>query len=152
MPPASPDSAVTARSLSQLSMKYVQAKRKRDWLALWAPDAKIEDPVGESPLDPVGRGHSGIAAIEAFWDQNIAPNTLVFNVQKSHMPLGSNEVCNVGQITTRVNAAHLSTVTDGVFVYRMDPSTKKLVSLRAFYEFDAMLKTSVRFPKEDARL
>ena len=39
-----------------------------------------------------------------------------------------------------------STVTNGVFVYRVNDQGK-IVSLRAFYQFDDMVKSTVRFPK-----
>ena len=40
-------------------MGAVAAGRKDDWLALFAPDAIVQDPVGPSRLDPDGRGHRG---------------------------------------------------------------------------------------------
>jgi hypothetical protein len=43
------------------------------WLALFAADAVVQDPVGQSPLDPVGEGHRGHDAIGRFWDTVIAP-------------------------------------------------------------------------------
>ena len=40
-------------------MTAVAAGRKDEWLALFTPDAVVEDPVGPSPLDPEGKGHHG---------------------------------------------------------------------------------------------
>ncbi|KAH9261555.1 hypothetical protein BASA81_000211 [Batrachochytrium salamandrivorans] len=97
-----------AQIASQNSMKAVMKKRKQDWVALFAPDACIEDPVGISPLDPTGKGHIGTKAVEKFWDDNVAPNELVFNITQSLVPEGSNECCNVGQIITRVNQYKVS--------------------------------------------
>jgi steroid delta-isomerase len=136
-----------AQQAAQSSMKAVMRKRKEDWIALFHPNACIEDPVGRSPLDETGNGHRGLQAIERFWDTNIAPNELVFNVQTSIAPEGSNECCNIGQIITRVNQFKLTSVTNGVFVYRVDESSGKIVSLRAFYEYSKMAATTKPWPK-----
>lgn len=76
---------------SRKSMRAVMRKNKREWLALFARDACIEDPVGISPLDESGKGHVGMKAIERFWDENIAPNSFVFNIKESIAPEGSSE-------------------------------------------------------------
>ena len=127
-------------------MKAVMKKKKSDWLALFAPDACIEDPVGISPLDETGKGHVGPKAIEAFWDNNIAPNEFVFNIQHSYVPEGSSECCNVGQIITRVNQYKSTSVTNGVFIYRVN-NEGKVISLRAFYVFSDMASTTKPWPK-----
>ena len=38
--------------------------KKDEWLALYAEDAVVQDPVGVSPFDPTGEGHKGKAAID----------------------------------------------------------------------------------------
>ena len=86
--------------------------------------------MGVSPLDETGQGHRGRAAIERFWDNNIAPNSFVFNIQHSYEPEGGFEVCNVGQIVTRVPSIKATTVTNGVFVYRGQRSRAHSVSAR----------------------
>ena len=50
-----------ARLAGLNSVRNVKAKDKAAWLALFADDAVIEDPVGVSPLDPSGQGHRGKA-------------------------------------------------------------------------------------------
>lgn len=92
-------------------MKFVMKKQRSNWLALFADDACIEDPVGISPLDDSGKGHKGIKAVEKFWDTNIAPNEFVFNLKESIVPEGAFEVCNIGQIVTRVKDYKSTTVT-----------------------------------------
>ena len=52
-------SAHPAQSASIQSMRNVRAKKRDAWLALFAADAVVQDPVGQSPLDPVGEGHRG---------------------------------------------------------------------------------------------
>jgi steroid delta-isomerase len=121
-----------ARLASQRSMQAVKAKTKDAWLALFADDAKIEDPVGASPLDPEGKGHIGKDAIGAFWDQNIALNDIAFDIRHSYAC--GNEVANVGTITTTLPNG-MKALAEGVFVYKVD-AAGKLVSLRAFWEFE----------------
>ena len=87
----------TARELSQASMAAVEAKDKEAWLALFADDAVVEDPIGPSAFDPEGKGHRGIEAIAAFYDSVIAPNESIrFTISQSL--LCGDEVANVGVI------------------------------------------------------
>ena len=124
-----------ARLASQRSVQAVQAKTKEAWLALFADDALIEDPVGVSPIDREGRGQRGTAAISAFWDAQIAPNQIHFDVRESYA--AGSECANVGTITITMPNGMRARV-DGVFVYRVNDAGK-LVSMRAFWEFDRMM-------------
>ena len=121
-----------ARLASQRSMQAVKAKTKDAWLDLFADDAVIEDPIGVSPLDPEGKGQVGKAAIGAFWDQNIALNQIEFDIRHSYAC--GNEVANVGAITTTLPNG-MKAVAEGVFIYKVN-AAGKLVSLRAFWEFE----------------
>jgi steroid delta-isomerase len=124
-----------ARLASQRSMRAVEGHTKAAWLDLFADEAIIEDPVGVSPLDPTGNGQRGKAAISAFWDAHIAPNRIAFDIR--HSNAAGNEVANVGIITTTMPNG-MRAVAEGVFVYRVN-AAGKLVSLRAFWEFDQMI-------------
>ncbi len=121
-----------ARSASHRSMQAVRQKTRQAWIDLFADDAIIEDPVGVSPLDPEGKGHRGKAAIAAFWDANIAPNTIEFDIWHSYA-CGS-EVANVGKITTTMPNG-MQAVAEGVFMYKVN-AAGKLLSLRAFWELE----------------
>jgi len=55
-----------AAAVARKAMDAVQEKRRDDWLALFADDARIEDPVGHLP--EIG----GREALAQFWDQAIA--------------------------------------------------------------------------------
>lgn len=123
-----------ARAASHRSMQAVKAKNKDAWLALFADDAVVEDPVGVSPLDPEGRGHRGKAAIAAFWDANIGSNEIGFDIRESYA--AGDECANVGTITTAMPNGMKAAV-DGVFVYRVNVAGQ-LVSLRAFWEIEQM--------------
>src|SRR5690606_12302760 len=99
-----------------------------------AEDAVVEDPIGVSPMDPTGEGHHGLAAIEAFYDSVIAPNSVRFVIERSHA--AGNEVANVGTITTRMpdgTVVH----TDLVITYRVDDAGKVL-ALRAYWVLDKL--------------
>lgn len=113
-------------------MRAVETGDKDSWLALFADDAVIEDPIGVSALDPEGRGHRGLDAIAAFWDANIGPNTLRFDIHASHA--AGDEVANAGTITTTLPDGSQAVV-EGVFTYRVD-SDGRLVGLRAYWNFD----------------
>jgi ketosteroid isomerase-like protein len=121
----------TARELGQASMAAVKAKDRRAWLALFAEDAVVQDPVGPSMFDPEGIGHRGPEAIAAFYDNVIAPNESIgFTITNSF--LCGDEVANVGVIRITFEGGSAVEV-DGVYVYRRSPDDR-IASLRAFWE------------------
>ena len=127
-----------ARLASQRSIAAVQAKDKDGWLALFAEDAVVQDPVGKSFLDESGEGHRGHEAIGAFFDGNIAPvEEIRFELHDSFA--AGDEVANVATIHMTLPGGATSRC-EGVFVYRVREDGK-LVSLRAFWEVDRMMAT-----------
>ncbi len=134
--PSLPDDfpAHPARDASLASMRAVEAGDKAAWLSLFADDAVVEDPIGESPMDPEGLGHHGKEAIEAFYDSVIAPNQVRFVIERSHA--AGHEVANVGTITTRMpdgSVVH----TDLVATYRVDDDGH-VTALRAYWSIDEL--------------
>lgn len=127
-----------ARDASLRSYDAVCRKDKDAWLALFAEDGWIEDPVGVSMFDPDGRGHHGVDGRSAFWDLTIGTvERFVFEIDDSFA--AGSECVNVGTIrTTLPGGYHVDT--EGVFVYRVD-GDGRLVSLRAFWEFDRAMAT-----------
>ncbi len=120
-----------ARRASQRSMDAVGRQAKDEWLALFAEDAIVEDPVGPSHFSPDGAGHRGKQAIAAFWDASVAvTDRLEFAIHDS-FACGS-EVANVGVITATVGGG-MQMDSEGVFVYRVNEAGL-IVSLRAFWE------------------
>jgi hypothetical protein len=113
------------------------AKDKDAWLALFAADAIVEDPIGPSHFDPVGRGHRGRDEISAFWDMAIAPNTLEFNYVDTFQC--GNEEANVGNVV--ITTGGYQVTVEGVFTYKVDDAGK-LVALRAYWEVDRAAKTA----------
>jgi steroid Delta-isomerase len=81
------------------SREAAVARDKAAWLALFADDAVIEDPIGPSHFDPEGKGHRGKDAIAKFFDMAIAPSELTFNFEKTFQC--GNEEANVGSIVIR---------------------------------------------------
>jgi len=115
-------------------MAAVESRDREGWLALFAPEAVVEDPIGPSPFDPAGQGHRGAEAIAAFYDSVIAPNQVRFRITSSWA--AGDEVANVGTITTTMpdgTVVH----TDGVFTYRVG-GDGRLVALRAYWELDRL--------------
>jgi ketosteroid isomerase-like protein len=121
-----------ARDAAIQSISCIETGDRGGWLSLWHEDGLIEDPVGKSPLDPEGKGHRGIDALSLFFDRVIAPSELRFTIRQSFA--AGDECANVGTITTCTKDG-VVTRTELVMVYRVN-SDGKLVSLRAFWEFD----------------
>ncbi len=67
---------------NQKSILLAAEGNKDAWLALYAEDALLQDPVGISPLDPEGKGHHGKSAIEIFWDTIIAPANMTITIKQ----------------------------------------------------------------------
>jgi steroid Delta-isomerase len=127
---------VNARELARRSQAAVAAKDRTAWLALFADDAVVQDPIGPSPLDPGGTGHRGAAAIAAFYDTVIATaERITFEIESSY--LCGDEVADVGVIRTVLPGGRQVAVVRGVYTYRSN-GDGKLAALRAFWEFDAL--------------
>ncbi|MCW2600195.1 MAG: ketosteroid isomerase [Frankiales bacterium] len=127
-----------ARAMSQRSMDAVGARDKTAWLALWADNGWVEDPVGISFIDPTGLGHHGPEGRAAFWDANIGSTEAIrFDIHDSFAT--GDEVANVATIHITLPGG-TTTRCEGVFVYRLDEEGK-LLSLRAFWEMDRMMAT-----------
>ncbi len=128
------DSKHPARRAAWHSMDAVARGDKQAWLDNFADDGSIEDPVGKSIIDPAGEGHHGKAAIEQFWDKNIANARPMFCIQSS-IACG-NECANVGTLMIQFQNG-LVTKLYGVFVYRVNDAGKVL-SLRTYWEPEEM--------------
>jgi ketosteroid isomerase-like protein len=119
-------------------MDCVARHAKEEWLALFADDAVVQDPVGPSPFDETGEGHRGKDAIAAFWDATIATvERFEFLIDDSFAC--GDEVANVGTIVSHLPGGMVLR-TDGVFAYRVGPDGL-LRSLRAFWEWDRAMAT-----------
>jgi len=124
------------RELGIRSRAAVSAGDRDGWLALFADDAVVQDPIGPSPFDPEGTGHRGIEAIANFYDTVIASSEAIsFEILESY--LCGDEVADVGIIRTTLAGGTHQAVVHGVYTYRSD-GAGKIAALRAFWEFDAL--------------
>jgi len=116
-------------------MAAVEVHDREAWLALFDEGSVVQDPIGPSVFDPEGKGHRGLEAIAAFYDNVIAANeSIKFTIQQSF--LCGDEAANVGVI--RITFAGGSAVeVDGVYTYRCSPEGK-IAALRAYWEVDAV--------------
>jgi steroid Delta-isomerase len=128
-----------ARDAALRSYDAVCRKAKDEWLALFADDGWIEDPVGPSIFDEQGLGHHGRAGRSAFWDRTIA-NVARFVFEITDSFAAGHECANVGVIHTLLPNGY-QVDTEGVFIYRVDDDGK-LVSLRAIWEFQRAMGTA----------
>ncbi len=120
-----------AQEASYKSAEWAMAKNKESWLGLFADDAVVQDPVGESPLDPTGLGQKGKEAISKFWDMVIAPGEMDFRIQSSH-PAGD-ECANVVKLTNKMPGGIIINL-DMVVVYSANEEGK-ITSLKAYWEY-----------------
>jgi ketosteroid isomerase-like protein len=124
-----------ARDAGKQSMALTEGRDRDGWLALFADDAVVEDPVGPSMFDPEGKGHRGKAAITAFYDNVISTSEKIeFTIRDSY-ECGS-EVANVGHIRITLPGNQVGTVPI-VNIYKVNDAGE-LVSLRSFWEADKL--------------
>jgi steroid delta-isomerase len=134
-----------ARDAAFRSYEAVLRKDKEAWLANFADDGWIEDPVGPSMFDAEGKGHRGAEGRAHFWDITIG-TIARFEFEINDSFACANECANVGVIhTTLPNGYRAST--EGVFHYTVNDEGK-ILSLRAFWEMDRMIAT-VQAPPAD---
>lgn len=71
-------------SLAVLSPQAVAVHDKAAWLAIFADDSRIEDPVGSAPhIQATGSGYSGLEGpLGRFYETFIAPNDIQFHVDQ----------------------------------------------------------------------
>ncbi|MGV0747011.1 nuclear transport factor 2 family protein [Mycolicibacter heraklionensis] len=120
------------------SRDAVAARDKDAWLANFADDAIVQDPIGPSHFDPEGKGHRGRDEISAFWDKAIASTDKIeFNFSDTFQC--GDEEANTGNITITMGGHQI--VTEGVFTYRANEAGQ-LVALRAYWELDRAAKTA----------
>jgi steroid Delta-isomerase len=129
-----------AHEAGRRSREAVAARDKDAWLAVFAEDAIVEDPIGPSVFSPDGSGHRGREAIAAFWDKAIAPTESIEFVFGDSFACG-NEVAFTGLIRTRIGGQVIDA--EGVFTYRVD-AEGKIAALRAFWETDRAMQTMRR--------
>lgn len=133
-----PDSDHPARRAGQMSNALVAKGDKEGWLALFAPDAVIQDPVGPSFLDPTGEGHRGTAALSAFYDNYVGLITeFAFHITDSF----ANGPCcaNVARISTTMADGSTMQI-DCILIYTVDDDGL-ITSLRAHWEPERSLAT-----------
>ncbi len=105
-------------------MQAVERGAREEWVGLFAGDAVLEDPVGDSPA------LQGRDAIAAFWDGGIAAlDSVHFDVSRVHET--TKEAAVLADVTIRAGSA--SARYDAVIVYQLDEAGK-IVSLRAFWD------------------
>ena len=112
---------------------------REGWLALYADDAIVKDPVGKSPFDASGEGHRGKAGIAKFWDTVIGPSNLTINVH-TRIPSGSHS-CAVHQ--TAINdMGKGKTAVDVIAIYDVN-AEGKITAMSAYWswaDMEAQLK------------
>ena len=123
-----------ALSAAHASWSAVHRKAKQEWLDLMADEIVIEDPIGVSPLDPIGKGQCGKEAVSAFWERNIGPSTIEIEAHESFA--AGDESAHVMTLTTTLPGG-VKTIVHGIFTYRVNDAGK-LKALRGFWQLDQM--------------
>ena len=118
-----------ALTAAQNSWRCAQAKDKEGWLELMADDVCIEDPIGESPTNPTGKGVRGKVEVAEFFDKFIAPATLVIETIESRA--AGNESAHVLSLTTTLPNGVVTRVR-GIFTYLLNDAGK-LTNLRGYW-------------------
>ena len=121
---------------SLASWRCVQSHDREGWLALMADDVVVEDPIGESITNPDGLGVRGKEAIAAFYDANIAPNTLRVTCEETFPSSSPNEVAHILVLRSEFEGGVTSTVR-GVFCYLLNDAGL-ITNLRGYWNLEGM--------------
>ena len=114
----------TAKELAETSLRLTKEGDRDGWLALFAPNAFVEDPVG-------GGRHEGIDAITAFYDTTISTvESFDYEIERSY--LCGNEVAVV--IRFAIVAAGFALDMDVVNIYAATPDGAHLQALRSWWD------------------
>jgi len=134
-----PDSDHPGRVAARRSLEAVAAGDVDAWLAVYTPDAVVEDPVGPSMFDPEGKGHRGHDALRAFWALAIeSVDTFHFTI---HDSFANGSTCaNVATFTASF-ADGTIVDTDLVTVYTVDDDGL-ITSMRAHWEPERAMATA----------
>ncbi len=122
---------IETKHIPARSVGKVRDKDKAGWLALFAEDATVEDPVGPSAWDPQGRGRRGKAEIAAFYD--------MFSAMQSGFDFEIREMYTCGDEVAAAVSMHITgldgtrATTRAINVYRRSPEGL-IQSLRSFWE------------------
>lgn len=130
------DDVTPAMSASLASWRCVQSHDREGWLALMADDVVVEDPIGESITNPDGLGVRGKAALAAFYDTNIAANTLTVTCEESFPSSSPLEVAHILVLRSEFEGGFTSSVR-GVFCYRVDDAGL-ITNLRGYWNLQGM--------------
>lgn len=126
-----------AYAAARASWVAVNAKDRETWLGLWSPEGRIEDPVGQSFLDPAGEGHSGPEGLAEFWAKAVStPDHIEFRFDRA--TAGGDELLCTGTIRTHMGDQIMDAA--GGVIYKVD-SQGRMLSLRAFWEPDTAMTT-----------
>ncbi len=117
------------------SIGRAQAGDREGWLALFAEDCVVHDPVGTSAHDPEGKGFHGHAGLGQFWDMMIGLANLVI-VSHRRIPCGDN-VCAC-LVTATNDLEGLKTYTEMIVTYEVNDAGL-IVSLRAYWDTQATM-------------
>ncbi|MFB0977204.1 MAG: nuclear transport factor 2 family protein [Myxococcota bacterium] len=118
-----------ALAAAQNSWRCVQTHDKQGWLDLMADDVCIEDPIGEAPTNPTGKGVRGKEEVSAFYDSFIGPATLVIETHESSA--AGNESAHVLSLNTTLPNG-VTTRVRGIFTYHLNDAGK-LTNLRGYW-------------------
>ncbi len=119
-----------AIAAAHASWRCVRTRAKEEWLALLADDVTIEDPIGEAPTNPTGKGFRGRAEAEQFWDQQVArTESIEFEAHASFA--AGNESAHLLTLTTRF-AGGVTMKVRGIFTYTIDDAGR-IRALRGYW-------------------
>jgi steroid delta-isomerase len=126
-----------ALAASQNSWRCVQARDKAGWLALMADDIVIEDPIGVAITNEDGKGVRGKAAVEEFFDKNIATNNLRVECEETFPSSSELEVAHILTLHSAFEGGLTSHVR-GVFYYKLNED-HLITNLRGYWRIEDMV-------------
>jgi steroid delta-isomerase len=117
------------------SWDCVQRRAREEWIGLMADDITLEDPIGVAPTNPTGKGLSGIAGAQEFWENNIGRTESIAVEAHESFAAGS-ESAHVLTLTTKFPNG-MTTIVHGIFTYAVNEAGK-LRAMRGYWSLEEM--------------
>ena len=133
-----------ARKAARLSRTYFAQRKKQEWLDLFAEDAVILDPLGETYMDPTGAGYRTPAEREKWWDDHYEAE---FYYAMNASFVAGNQVANYESLIMvgTVDGEKHSFKCEGIWTYEVNEEGK-LTAMIGYWEEEALMESRTPLP------
>lgn len=128
---------MNASDVGERALKYISDANREAWLNLFADDAVIIDPAGQSEIDPTGKGNQGRLQIERFFDRLIPSSEFKLEL-KASIPLGNE--CSKQLLVNYKSLRGNDNQMNMIVVYTVNAASL-INSIKVYWRFNELMKS-----------